>query len=355
MKKIIACLPLLLIAFASCDKKDENATFHNDLKFYNLNGDVKSVQERSYEIVGGDAVGNLKRENSATYDTDLEFDKNKQLIAEKSYRSNGKLYWSKTFEFKDRLLTHDEYLPDNVVYKTKYTFVGDNNTIVSKRDREGRQIHRTVNTFEKGLLTQKRIFDNNDQLIERYTYVYDKQGNALQVAKHTEYETLYTDVYAYDNKRNKVSDARLDKLGKQAYKNVMTYKDSLLTSAIGLNAEGIEVSIEKRSYDKKGNLLNKSFEDLENKMSSKELYHYDAKGNLIEWILFEGSNKIQTISYDYDGHKNLTGLRRISNDGTVQENKKYIYEYDDQGNWIRKNIINNDMPVFVLERKIEYY
>lgn len=53
MKKVIASVSLLLVAFISCDKKDENATFQNDLKTYNLNGNVKSVQEKSYEIVGG--------------------------------------------------------------------------------------------------------------------------------------------------------------------------------------------------------------------------------------------------------------------------------------------------------------
>ena len=355
MKKIIAALPLLLIAFVSCDKKDENATFKNDLKAYNLNGKVKSVSEKSYEIVGGDAVGNLKRENSATYDTDLEFDKNQQLIAEKSYLSNGKLYWSKTFEFKDRMLTHDEFLPNDVVYKTKYTFEGDNNTIISKRDKAGKQIHRTVNTFEKGNLTQKRVYDNNDQLIEHYTYKFDKAGNVIQAIRQNEYEIIYTDVFAYDNKKNKVSEARLDKTGKSTYKNVMTYKDSSLTSSATLNAEGKQVSIEKRSYDKKGNIVNKSMEDLENNMYSKESYLYDAKGNLLQWILSEGNVKVQDISYQYDGHDNLVSVKRIDQNGNVQENKKYIYEYDEQGNWIRKNIINNDMPVFVLQRKIEYY
>ena len=355
MKKIIASLPLLLIAFVSCDKKDENATFKNDLKAYNLNGNVKSVSEKSYVIVGGDAVGGLQRENSATYDIDLEFDKNKQLVSEKSYLSDGKLYWSKTFEFKDRMLTHEEFLPNDVVYKTKYTFEGDHNTIISKRDKDGKQIHRTVNTFEKGNLTQKRVYDNNDQLIEHYTYKFDKDGNVIQAIRQNEYEILYTDVYAYDNKKNKVSEARLDKTGKPSYKNVMTYKDSLLISSASLNPEGKQVSIEKRSYDKKGNIINKSMEDLENNMYSKESYRYDAKGNLLEWILYEGNSKVQHIINEYDGHDNLVSVKRTDKDGTVQENRKYIYEYDEQGNWIRKNIINNDMPVFVLQRKIAYY
>lgn len=355
MKKIIACLPLLLIAFASCDKKDESATFQNDLKAYNLNGDVKSVQERSYEIVGGDAKGNLKRENSGTYDIDLEFDSNHQLVAEKSILSTGKLYESKTYAFKDRLLTYQEYLPNDVLYTTKYTYDGDKNTILSKRDKQGRQIHRTVNTFEKGLLTQKRVFDNNDVLIERFTYKYDKNGNAVQVAKHTEYELLYTDIFAFDSKKNKVSEARTDKTGKPLYKILMTYKDSLLTKSVTIDALENQQSVENRSYDSKGNILNKSYQDFISKEFTKESYRYDKSGNLTEWVLYVGETKMQSISYTHDTHNNLTHIERLDQNGNVQENKKYTYEYDDQGNWIKKNIINNDTPAFVLERKIEYY
>lgn len=355
MKKIIASFPLLVLLLISCDKKDENATFQNDLKTYNLNGNVKSVQEKSYEFVGGDAKGNLKRENTATFDTEIEFDSNHQLISEKSFLSDGKLVNSKTFEFKNRMLTEEEFLPNDVIYKTKYTFDGDKNTIVSKRDKAGKQIHRTVNTFEKGLLTQKRVFDVNDQLSERFTYKYDKQGNAVQVAKLNEYETFYTDVFAYDNKKNKVSEARLDKNGKMSYKILMTYKDSLITNIVTLDSEGKEQSTEKRAYDSKGKILNKSFEDKLNNEFIKESFSYDKSGNLTEWILYNAETKAQSISYKFDEHNNLTQMERRDATGTVQENKKYAYEYDEQGNWIKKSIINNDLQTFVLERKIQYY
>lgn len=355
MKKLIASIPLLLIAFISCDKKDENSNFQNDLIFYNLNGDVKSVQERSYEFVGGDAKGGLKRENAATYDTDLEFDKYHQLISEKSLLANGKLFNVKTFENKNKMLTEDEFLPNDVIYKTKFTFVGDNNTIISKRDKTGKQLYRTVNTFEKGLLTQKRLFDNNDQLVEKFLYKYDKNGNLIEAVKHNEYEKLYTDVYAYDTKKNKVSEARIDKTGSLSYKVITKYQDSLITEIIGLDGQEKQQSIEKRTYNSKGLILNKSFEDLAFNEFYKESFTYDKAGNLIQWMQYLGEKKYQTINYRYDEHKNLLQTERFDGNGTIQENRKYTYEYDEQGNWIRKSILNNDMQTFVIERKIEYY
>jgi hypothetical protein len=354
MKKIIACLPLLFIALTSCDKKDENAEFQDDLKTYNLKGDVKSIQERSYEVVN-DKKGVLKRENSGAYDVDLEFDKNHQLQSEKSFTSAGKLINTKTFEFKDRMLTEDEFLPNSVIYKTKYTFDGDNNTIISKRDKDGKQIHRTVNTFEKGLLTQKRIFDNNDQLIERYTYIYDKNGNVNEVVKYNAYEALYKDSYGYDSKNNRISEARFDQNGNLSYQNVTKYKDSLISEMIGLDKDSKQLSIEKREYDQKGNLVYKSFQDFVSEEHNRESSKYDASGNLIQWNYYIGELLSQSINYKYDEHKNLTQMERLDERGLVQENKKYIYEYDEKGNWIKKTILNNDSPSYIIERKIAYY
>ncbi|RRJ89229.1 RHS repeat domain-containing protein [Flavobacterium macacae] len=355
MKKIIASIPLLLLLLTSCDKKDENATFQNDLKTYNLNGKVKSIQEKSYEIVGGDAKGNLKRENSATFDTELEFDLNKQLISEKSFLSDGKLIKTRTFENKSKLLSEDEFLPNDVVYKTKYTFDKGNNTIISKRDKEGRQIYKTVNTFEKGLLTQKRLFDKSDQLMERFTYKYDKKGNLIEATLQNDYEVLYKDVYEYDTKNNKVSEARLDRSNTPAYKIATQFKDSLITEIKSYDSKGNLISLEKRNYDSKGNIESKSLEDLENKEYSKEAFKYDSAGNLVQWMQSVQDQKPQIINYQYDDQKNLVHLQRIDNEGNVQENRKYAYEYDEQGNWIKKSIINNDTQTFVIERKIQYY
>ena len=355
MKKIIACLPLLLIAFASCDKKDESATFQNDLKAYNLNGDVKSVQERSYEIVGGDAKGNLKRENMATYDIDVEFDKNHQLISEKSILSDGKIFNSKTFEHKNKMLLEEEFLPNDVIYRTKYSFNGDNNTIISKRDKGGNQIHKTVNTFLNGNLIQQRLFDKDDQLVERYEYKSDKNGNQIEATRYNLYEALYKDVYEYDRKNNRISEARFDKDYNLLYKTQTTYKDSLITEIVGLDSKLNHISAEKRSYDKKGNLLNRSFQDLVSEEYTQENNQYDASSNLIEWSLAINKVVSQTIKYKYDSHKNITQIDKLDQNGNVQESRKYINEYDPQGNWIQKSVILKDMPIFVLERKIEYY
>lgn len=355
MKKIIASIPLLLIAFISCDKKDENATFQNDLKTYNLNGNVKSIQERSYEFVGGDAKGGLKRENVATYDVDLEFDKNHQLISEKSILPDGKVFNLKTFEHKKKMLLQEEFLPNDVIYKTKYTFNGDNNTIISKRDKNGNQIHKTVNTFLNGNLTQKRLFDKDDQLIERYEYKSDKNGNQIEAARYNLYEALYKDVYEYDRKNNKISEARFDKDNNLLYKIQTTYKDSLITEIIGLDSKLNHISAEKRSYDSKGNLLNRSFQDLISEEYTQENNQYDSSSNLIEWSLIINKVVSQKIKYKYDSHKNVTQIDKLDENGNVQESRKYLYEYDKQGNWIRKSIIIKDMQTFVLERKIEYY
>ncbi len=356
MKKIFLPLFLLLLITVSCNKKDESSVLVNDLKAFDLKGKVKSVKERSYEFVGGDAKGGLKRENAATYDFDLEFDDNSHLISEKIFLSTGKLFQSKTYEHKNKMLLDEEFLPNGVIYRTKYTWEGDKNIIISKRDKDGKQLYRTVNTLEKGNITQKRTFDQNDELTERFLYKYDAKGNVTEVSKFSKYdELLYKDAYGYDSKGNKNREARLDNLDRPAYKIVTKYQDSLLTETTNLDATGEVQYSEIRKYDAKGKLLKSSTNDIAFNEKVDNANEYDKNGNLTKWTQYVNDKLTQSIKYEYDSHNNQIKIERTDGNGNVLESKSFAFEYDDEGNWIRKSIIKGNIQTFVIERTIEYY
>ena len=62
----------------------------------------------------------------------------------------------------------------------------------------------------------------------------------------------------------------------------------------------------------------------------KNIYKYDANGNMIEWNLYKS-------------------------DGSLKTKRIYQYDYDATGNWIKKTETKNDVAQKITERKIKYY
>ena len=154
---------------------------------------------------------------------------------------------------------------------------------------------------EKGNLIEKIIYKLDSSLYEKLTCTYDEKGKVIEVNMYKSDGSLsYKSTYKYDEKGNQI-----EVNSSLGYKG--TYK-----------------------YDEKGNRIEDNFYESDGSLSSKSTYKYDEKGNRIE-----------------DNSENL--YRDLDRKWT------YKYEFDKQGNWIKRIDFRDYIPKFILEREYEYY
>jgi len=157
-----------------------------------------------------------------------------------------------------------------------------------------------------------------------YHYKYDSTGNTLESEGIPEGETTgYRVEYTYDNIGNKV-------------KSISHGRDGTVTETT------------QYEYDSSGHLLSETRYLPENKELKLK---YDIRGNMVEHLFSSPDGKITEI-LTYDDKGNMTSHTMAdpaSSDNTVV----YNYDYDAQGNWIKKrNSLDADRTE---EREIEYY
>ena len=157
------------------------------------------------------------------------------------------------------------------------------------------------------------------------------------------------------------------------------------------NRYNLDGSLDKKStykYDEKGNRIEKNSYNSDgsystvNNFDGKSTYKYDEKGNITERVLRSDSaqekrkytskydekgNKIENNRYNsdgslsfkytskYDEKGNKIENNEYNSDGSLDKKKTYEYEYDKQGNWIKRIEFTNGIPEYILERQYEYY
>ena len=94
------------------------------------------------------------------------------------------------------------------------------------------------------------------------------------------------------------------------------------------------------------------FGSLVNKWNST----YDNNGNNIKssWYNFDGCIVDKWISR-YDDNGNVIESSSYKPDGSLVEKRLCTYEFDDEGNWLKKAVYIDDSPSFIIDREIEYF
>lgn len=358
--KYIYSLSLVLALLVSCsDKKEKKAVDHasSDWAFYQLKGNVYSVEERSYELKDG-KKGERKREIISEHDTDLFFNDQGQLIAEKRWMSDGTLFEHNTFKGREHKVELIQYVNGKPAIKTQYNWdkTGKENTAILRRTPENAQIDRITMAYKAGNLVEKRTFNMQDNPSDRIEYIYDAKGNVKEELFYlgTEYVQFRAE-YEYNDKKQKISEARYNKDSKLMYKTLFKYENGRLVASETYNDKNEVDYMEKNSYDEKGNLVERyTFERFDN-AEIVDTYAYDATGNKIQWTSLRNKKPIMKVSYEYDSHNNLTALNAVGAEGNIIDQRSYKYEYGKKGNWLKKIIMINQKPAIVVERTIKYY
>ena len=66
---------------------------------------------------------------------------------------------------------------------------------------------------------------------------------------------------------------------------------------------------------------------------------------------------IYKLEFRYDEKGNITEdiKHEFDSEGNIEYEKICKYKFDNRYNWVKKTIFENDIPRYVVERKIDYY
>lgn len=349
----------LLLLLASCQEEEKKKPVDRtkaDWSFYKLEGNVKSVSEKSYEAVGTGQKGSPRQEIASAHDTDLTFNESGLLISEKKWLNGTMPFEESKFSGRDKAVNKIQYINGQPGIKTEHSRdKAGNVTGIIRRNGDNTQLDRTAMTYNGKLVTETKTFSNQDNPNGRTTYIYDKKGNLKgeNLYLNTEYIQV-KNLYEYDSENRKISETRYSK-DKTLYKTTFEYDGKNITKKETTGPTGAVTMMEKSSYDKKGNLLERYITDAYDKSETHEVYKYDSKGNMLSNTVTRNGNKEMEMVNMYDSHNNLTSTKTISGTGDMLDSRTYTFEYDAKGNWIKKTVSLNGTQAFIVERKIEYF
>ena len=187
---------------------------------------------------------------------------------------------------------------------------------------------------ENGLKTAENI---NFLLFRNYNngrfYEYDKKGNLIiekSYSRNPNMKITGTFKSIYNSAGEKIEETEYDDNGRK-------------------------VSIKNFKYDAIGNLIESKQHNSEGLISiiKKE---YDKKGNVIKYsVISTDVDTVTTTTYEtkYDEFNNVIDEKVL--DGNKTTHNKYLYKYDNQGNWINCIEICDNKLKNITERVIEYY
>jgi len=272
-----------------------------------------------------------------------------------------------------------------------------------KGDRGKMNLRGNVQSFVEttSRIESTRAGDNEVNI--KSTYVFNQAGNKVEFNSYTNGDLMEKNTYEYDTRGNKTKEIfagitdffkynNIDSVieWKRIRENKIEFTHLYTYDATGkiIKDESSDGLLTTYSYDKNGiKTVNNYFvwgkaldnrHDLQNRITLK----YDANKNLIERTEFtppkpslnqEEQNIYQTYKYDNNGNLveetqgNLKQTYKYDNYGNIIEEHastangeslykyKYVYIYDNVGNWTKKTKFENGKESSVFIRKYTYF
>lgn len=245
--------------------------------------------------------------DSASYKVDTRGNR----IDWNTYKGDGTVEWNYNREYDNQgnLIETNEYYKGKLRNRHTYKY-NANLDIVEENffEGEGRLKLKEVFSYDdKHNITEVMDYDHTGNFRARYTYAYDGKGNQTEEREYTaEKSKKHRKIVTKYDKDNNVSE-------------VSEFTDQgKLTYQCKLDKWGNHIS--DITYNPDGTILEKVTQKIK----------YDAKGNQVE-------------------------NERFLADGKADMRKRFVYTYDKLGNWFLKITYENNKPVRITERFIDYF
>lgn len=359
MKRIYP-LSLALLLLTACGKDEKKVIDRDktDWAFYKLEGDVKTITQKSFETLNGKEKGPTAHETISEHDIEFTFNDEGMLTVEKKWANDSKIFEETKYNGRNHLINKIQYNNGNPSIKTDYAYdeKSKNNLSITRRNADNTPFNKEVMKYKNNKVIEKIAYNEQQNPVSKTEYIYDERGNVTGENKYGSTDIIqYKIENIYNENNQKTLEKQFDKDGNKIYETQYSYAGDKLASAETHNAKGELTYVEKFDYDGKGNVIMHYTFDKFDGIHSREEYKYDGKGNKIAWYVYNGDDVVTKATYDYDKYGNLIKSLIADNNGNISENKVYQYEYDKKGNWIRRVLILNDKPSIITERTITYH
>ncbi|MDR3247049.1 MAG: hypothetical protein LBT50_11550 [Prevotellaceae bacterium] len=216
----------------------------------------------------------------------------------------------------------------------------------------------TTFSFNKNCLkTEEKTTDVGGDLKNKHNISYDKSGNIVSESKETPtVKGNFTTKYKYDSEK-RLSKKEITSNGRIISTYIYRYDDkgNAVEKEIQKKLGLLDINNEKFEckYDENNRLIEEIH--LDGEKYNKTEYKYNEKGQIIRRVEYNERGGITYESdYVYDELDNISS-ETAAYRGNNTFNYSYVYEYDNQGNWINKRSLSNDKTFSLQIRVISYY
>ena len=146
--------------------------------------------------------------------------------------------------------------------------------------------------------------------------------------------------------------------GKIIHKVETSYSNNgRLSNTVVYSYMSNRINRSKCIYDKNGNQIEMSNYNQDGSLDFKRVTVFDDFGNGIEWSHFNKEGILESkYSRKFDCMNNPIEWKELySLDGVLSPNKSFDYNYDSNGNWIKRVDYIDNIPQAIIERQIDYY
>ncbi len=205
-----------------------------------------------------------------------------------------------------------------------------------------------------GNLSEYSIYKADGKLREQNHFTYTKSGKLLEHLNYVPNGISMRDVFNYDKNDYCYS--------KEMYLHgfILVYIDHAVNDGKGVCKAIEEYDIEanltritKYEEDQHGNTTGLSVYGADGKLLEGAEYILDESGNKIEEKRFVGSNQYRWLN-KYDKANYLTECLIYTNDG-LDSHYLHTYDFDANGNWIKRTIKKNGLLHEIQTREMEYF
>lgn len=329
---------------------------------YTYDAQGRLIEESGTNSLTGDYVYKYQYDENGTlvyesFDTDAKVMEGAEHYVY-TYDSQGRLLTSRTESYYNGM-TFEEYTYDADGNISTYLTGDDQYQVFYKYtyDAEGKML---VEDLDNGRKVYNYEYNDAGQLVHEYEapltelsyqcfYTYDAKGNLLSERYGDDYYGYNTIAYTYDEHDNLLT---------QTYNDVLDVSYTYEYDAAGniiYEKETYDWDYWEYKYDSKGNLL-ESFEYIHDGGTTREIYEYNADGNVVK-------NRLESITYygyveegivmmalymDMDSSYDAQGrlIREylvISGEGTDETGVITVdYTYDANGNLARQVTTTKD-------------
>lgn len=256
------------------------------------------------------------------YGCKSETDNNNDL---KEHNLFGKVKSVKEFTLENNTNRSELYKFYNPDGKLNKMFQSDKDFTVTttfEYNKDGKKTAENINTIFQGHPSP-----------HKFTYEYSDEGNLIlekvySCNPHLEIEHTTEHIYNSSN---------------------------IQTEEIEYDDKNIKTRISKFQYDDSGNLIEEKWYDSKG-LNSIITSEYDKNGNITtRKVIYPDASKGTSVTYNlkYDKYNNEIYEEVLSAD--KPKFHTYSYEYDNQGNWIKRIEIDENNSKKITERVIKYY